>query len=143
MRAIPTLVVNDDFVLRPAGPIHLEPLIDAFQESWPDVVQALPWYEIDLEMESQLRDYLADVERMGRTGMAYHWVIISRADESFLGLVAFDRTTRTQRGEWNLGYWVVKGATRRGIANRSSDRALEWISTTQGAHFQGLREVQV
>ena len=133
MRAIPTLVVNDDLVLRPAGPIHLEPLIDAFQESWPDVVQALPWYEIDLEMESQLRDYLADVERMGRIGMAYHWVIISRADESFLGLVAFDRTTRTQRGEWNLGYWVVKGATRRGIANLTSDRALEWISTTQGA----------
>ncbi len=96
MRAIPTLVVNDDLVLRPAGPIHLEPLIDAFQESWPDVVQALPWYEIDLEMESQPRDYLADVERMGRTGMAYHWVIISRAHETSLQLVCRLLPEKTQ-----------------------------------------------
>jgi RimJ/RimL family protein N-acetyltransferase len=132
MRAIPTLIVDDDLVLRPAGLVHLEPLTTAFQESWPDVVQALPWYEMDLQMEVQLHDYLVDVEQMGRSGVAYHWVVINRADEAFLGLVALDRTTRTKRGQWNLGYWVVKGATRRGIANRTSDRVLEWLSTTQG-----------
>jgi RimJ/RimL family protein N-acetyltransferase len=132
MRTIPSLIVDDEIVLRPAGPAHIEALTTAFQESWPEVVLALPWYEMDQPMEAQLRDYLTDVEGMGRFGTAYHWVIVNRSDESFLGLVAFDRTTRTRLGHWNLGYWVVKGATRRGIATRTCDKALDWISTTQG-----------
>ena len=132
MRAIPTLVVDSELVLRPAGPIHLEALVEAFEESMPEVVHGLPWYDINDEMLSQLNDYLIDVNNMGKIGRAYHWAIIDSRDDSFLGLLAFDRYTRTRRAHWNLGYWVRKSACRRGIAKRASIRCLDWISTTQG-----------
>ncbi|MDP6325828.1 MAG: GNAT family N-acetyltransferase [Candidatus Thalassarchaeaceae archaeon] len=132
MRTIPTLIVDDELVLRPVGPMHLEALVEAFEESTPEVIHGLPWYDIEEEMLVQLQDYLIDVNNMGKTARAYHWAIIDSRDETFLGLLALDRFTRTQRAHWNIGYWVRRSACRRGIAKRTSMKALDWVSTTQG-----------
>jgi RimJ/RimL family protein N-acetyltransferase len=132
MRTIPTLIVDDELVLRPVGPMHLEALVEAFEESTPEVIHGLPWYNIEEEMLAQLQGYLIDVNQMGKTGRAHHWAIIDSNDESFLGLLALDRFTRTQRAHWNIGYWVRRSACRRGIAKRTSMKALDWLSTTQG-----------
>tara|TARA_B100001750_G_scaffold240478_1_gene250292 strand:+ start:370 stop:1770 length:1401 start_codon:yes stop_codon:yes gene_type:complete len=132
MRAIPTLIVDDELVLRPAGPMHLESLVEAFEESSPEVIHGLPWYDMEEDMLSQLHDYLIDVNQMGKISRAYHWAIIDRSNETFLGLLALDRFTRTNRAHWNIGYWVRRSACRRGIAKRSSMKALDWISTSQG-----------
>ena len=132
MRQTPFLVVDEELALEPAEPSHYQGLAEAFEESWPEVLQALPWYEVDQEMKHQLIDYLTDFNRMGKIGQAHHWAIVSRGDSRLLGLLAFDRITRTRKGHWNLGYWVRDGAMRRGIAKRTSDRGIEWISTTQG-----------
>ena len=105
----------------------------------PEVLPAFPWFDPDAETPEQLLDYLREVERMGRGGMLHHWVIIARAEqgesERFLGLVAFDRSTRTRYGAWNLGYWVRSDETGRGVASRSVDRALEWLAGSQGGPF--------
>ena len=132
MRTIPTLIVDDELVLRPVGPMHLEALVEAFEESTPEVIHGLPWYNIEEEMLAQLQVYLIDVNQMGKTGRAHHWAIIDSNDETFLGLLALDRFTRTQRAHWNIGYWVRRSACRRGIAKRTSMKALDWLSTTQG-----------
>ena len=139
MHPTPTLVVDDELLLRPADPVHHSQFCVAFEESMPDVLPAFPWFEMDVETPEQLLDYLREVERMGRAGMLYHWVIIARGEqgesERFLGLVAFDRTTRTRYGAWNLGYWVRSDETRKGVASRSVDRALEWMAGSQGTPF--------
>ncbi|MDP7312386.1 MAG: hypothetical protein QF831_03005, partial [Candidatus Thalassarchaeaceae archaeon] len=76
MRTIPTLIVDDELVLRPVGPMHLEALVEAFEESTPEVIHGLPWYNIEEEMLAQLQGYLIDVNQMGKTGRAHHWAII-------------------------------------------------------------------
>ncbi len=132
-RTIPTLIVDDELVLRPVGPMHFESLVEAFEESTPEVIHGLPWYNMEEDMSSQLHDYLIDVNQMGKIARAYHWAVINRTDETFLGLLALDRFTRTNRAHWNIGYWVRRSACRRGIAKRASMKALEWISTSQGS----------
>ena len=135
----PTLTVDDNLLLRPVGAVHHSQFCIAFEESMPDVLQATPWFEPDEETPEQLLDYLREVEIMGRGGLLHHWAIIARGEqeesERFLGLVAFDRTTRTRYGAWNLGYWVRSDSTLRGVASRSVDRALEWLAGSQGAPF--------
>ncbi len=132
MHATPTLIIDDELLLRPAGIEYLEQLIIAFEESLPEVIGGLPWYDVEDEMHVQLEQYLYDVGRGGKIGRAHHWVIIDKSSEELLGLVAFDRFTRVREAHWNLGYWVRSSATRRGIAKRAANKSLDWISTTQG-----------
>jgi len=132
MHATPTLIIDDELILRPADTHYLDQLVIAFEESLPEVIGGLPWYDVGDEMHLQLEQYLYDVGRGGRIGRAHHWVILDKSNEEFLGLVAFDRFTRVREAHWNLGYWTRKSATRRGIAKRAANKSLEWISTTQG-----------
>ncbi len=132
MRRTPTVIIDDELILQPAHPDHLHQLVAAFEESMPEVLGGLPWYDRDGEILPQLQEYLYDVNHSGLIGRAHHWVIADRSDGTLLGLAAFDRYTRLASAHWNLGYWVRRSAQRRGIATRTADRALEWISTTQG-----------
>ena len=132
MRPTPTLIVDDELILRPAARDHIEGLVEAFEESMPQVIDGLPWYELETPMLVQLEEYLFDVERGGRIGRAHHWSIFETETNRFLGLVAYDRYTRTKKANWNLGYWVRDSATRRGIAKQVSNRVLQWIPTADG-----------
>ncbi|GIS41830.1 MAG: hypothetical protein Ct9H90mP14_2860 [Methanobacteriota archaeon] len=71
------------------------------------------------EIEPQLADFLEETERTGRVGRMHHWVLIRPWDEAVLGLLGFDRVTRSGIAEWNLGYWVRSSEQRRGIASRA------------------------
>lgn len=133
MRSTPTLLIDDELILRPAHPDHLPELMKAFEESLPEVLAGLPWFKLDEGALPQLQEYLHDVHHAGIIGRAHHWSIFDRENERLLGLTAFDRYTRLHEAHWNLGYWVRSSAQRRGIASRSADKALEWISTTQGS----------
>ena len=132
MQATPTLIIDGELLLRPAGIEHLDQLVIAFEESMPEVVAGMPWYDVEDGMYVQLEQYLYDVGKGGKIGRAHHWVIIDKSNEELLGLVAFDRYTRVREAHWNLGYWVRRSATRRGIAKRAANKSLDWISTSQG-----------
>ena len=45
-----------------------------------------------------------------------------------MGLLGFDRVTRSGIAEWNLGYWVRSSEQRRGIASRAIEAALTWLA---------------
>ena len=126
-RATSSIRVDDGLVLRPASSIHVSDIIEAFEETWPDVIRAMPWVNPDKEVNAQIEDFVQETERKGRAGLLHHWVMVRPWDEFILGLVGFDRITRSNRAVWNLGYWVRSSEQQHGIARKSIDAALRWL----------------
>ena len=114
-------------MLRPVSKTHISEIVEAFEETWPDVIRAMPWINPDKEIRPQIEDFVRDTERKGRTGLLHHWVMVRPWDGYVIGLIGFDRVTRSNRATWNLGYWVRSSEQRHGYARRSIDAALDWL----------------
>jgi RimJ/RimL family protein N-acetyltransferase len=126
-RATSSIRIDESLVLRPASKPHIPEIVEAFEETWPDVIRAMPWINPDKEIKPQIEDFIGDTERKGRTGLLHHWIMIRPWDGYVIGLVGFDRATRSDRATWNLGYWVRSSEQRHGYARRSIDAALGWL----------------
>ena len=126
-RATSSIRVDEGLVLRPASRTHTPEIVEAFEETWPDVIRAMPWINPDNEIRPQIEDFIGDTERKGRTGLLHHWIMIRPWDGYVIGLIGFDRVTRSNRATWNLGYWVRSSEQRHGYARRSIDAALGWL----------------
>jgi len=126
-RATSSIRVDEGLVLRPATKSIIPEIVEAFEETWPDVIRAMPWINPDKEIRPQIEDFIGDTERKGRTGLLHHWIMIRPWDEYVIGLIGFDRVTRSDRATWNLGYWVRSSEQRHGYARRSIDAALGWL----------------
>ena len=135
-RARTTIKVDDGLQMRPANTTHLDTLQEAFEETWPEVSRAMPWILPEKEIEPQLADFLDETERTGRVGRMHHWVLIRPWDEAVLGVLGFDRVTRSAEAEWNLGYWVRSSEQRRGIASRAIEAALTWIGELESVSIE-------
>ena len=126
-RATSSIRVDDGLVLRPASKLMLPEIVEAFEETWPEVFRAMPWINPDKEIRPQIEDFIKDTERKGRTGILHHWVMVRPWDGFVIGLIGFDRVTRSEKAEWNLGYWVRSSEQRHGYARRSIDASLKWL----------------
>ena len=135
-RATTTIKVDDGLQMRPANTTHLDTRQEAFEETWPEVSRAMPWILPEKEIEPQLADFLDETERTGRVGRMHHWVLIRPWDEAVLGLLGFDRVTRSAEAEWNLGYWVRSSEQRRGVASRAIEAALTWIGELESVSIE-------
>ncbi|MCS5532154.1 MAG: GNAT family N-acetyltransferase [Candidatus Poseidoniales archaeon] len=135
-RATTTIKVDDGLQMRPANTTHLDTLQEAFEETWPEVSRAMPWILPEKEIEPQLADFLDETERTGRVGRMHHWVLIRPWDEAVLGLLGFDRVTRSAEAEWNLGYWVRSSEQRRGVASRAIEAALTWLGELESVSIE-------
>ena len=135
-RATTTIKVDDGLQMRPANTTHLDTLQEAFEETWPEVSRAMPWILPEKEIAPQLADFLDETERTGRVGRMHHWVLIRPWDEAVLGLLGFDRVTRSAEAEWNLGYWVRSSEQRRGVASRAIEAALTWIGELESVSIE-------
>lgn len=130
-RSTSSIQIDDILVLRPASSIHISDIIEAFEETWPDVIRAMPWINPDKEINPQIKDFVLETERKGRAGLLHHWVMIRPWDEYILGIVGFDKVTRSNRATWNLGYWVRSSEQQHGIARKSIDAALKWLGQVE------------
>ena len=130
-RATTTIRVDDTLILRPATEEYGETLLEAFEETWPEVSRAMPWINPDMPFESQMQDFLTETEGMGRSGMLHHWVMIRPWDNAILGLIGFDRVTRSGKAHWNLGYWVRSSEQQHGLARKAINAALQWMGEVE------------
>ena len=126
-RATSSIRVDEGLVLRPATKNNIPEIVEAFEETWPDVIRAMPWINPDKEIKSQIENFIGDTERKGRTGLLHHWIMVRPWDDYVIGLIGFDRVTRSDRATWNLGYWVRSSEQRHGYARKSIDAALSWL----------------
>ena len=126
-RATSSIRVDEGLVLRPANLVYSSELLEAFEETWPEVSRAMPWVNPDNPFLEQIESFLEETEKMGRSGLMHHWVMIRPWDNSLLGLIGFDNVTRTVEAQWNLGYWVRSSAQRHGLAKKSINATLKWL----------------
>tara|TARA_B100000131_G_scaffold51058_2_gene45661 strand:- start:1537 stop:2157 length:621 start_codon:yes stop_codon:yes gene_type:complete len=126
-RATSTIAVDDLILLRPLSCAHLTGVVEAFEETWPEVIRAMPWINPDIDIKPQIKDFIEDTERKGRSGIIHHWSIVRKWDEEILGLIGFDRVTRSKEANWNLGYWVRSSEQQHGIARKAIDAVLCWL----------------
>ena len=92
-RATSTIRGDENLVLRPASSLLVSEIIEAFEETWPEVSRAMPWIIPDKDIESQIRDFLSETERMGRSGLLHHWVMVRPWDDYILGPVSYTHLT--------------------------------------------------
>lgn len=130
-RATSTISIDEDLILRPASSKYTKQIIEAFEETWPEVIRAMPWINPDKSISDQIRDFIQETENRGRSGLLHHWVMIRPWDNYILGVVGFDRVTRSKQAYWNLGYWVRSSEQRHGIANKSINSALKWLGEVE------------
>ena len=130
-RATTTIRVDDRLVLRPATSEYGSELMEAFEETWPEVSRAMPWINPDQPFDIQIEDFLEETERMGRTGMLHHWVMVRPWDRALLGLVGFDRVTRSGKAFWNLGSWGRSSEQQHGVARKAIDATLAWLGEVE------------
>ena len=130
-RATTTIRVDERMVLRPASSEFHSDLVEAFEETWPEVSRAMPWINPDLPFDTQIEDFLAETERMGRSGLLHHWVMVRPWDGALLGLIGFDQVTRSGKAVWNLGYWVRSSEQQHGFARRAIDASLRWLGEAE------------
>ena len=130
-RATTTIRVDERMVLRPATSEFYSELVEAFEETWPEVSRAMPWINPDLPFDTQIEDFLAETERMGRSGLLHHWVMVRPWDGALLGLIGFDQVTRSGKAVWNLGYWVRSSEQQHGFARRAIDASLRWLGEAE------------
>ena len=90
-RATSSIRVDEGLVLRPASRKYTPEIVEAFEETWPDVIMAMPWINPDNEIRPQIEDFIADTERKGRSGLLHHWIMIRPWDGYVIGLIGFDR----------------------------------------------------
>ena len=125
MRPIAEVVCDENLKLVPCHPSHQSSIFEAMCENLADIDQAMPWLNVEEPLLPQLDGYLSDVERYGRGGLSYHWLVIYF--DEFAGLIAFDHTSTLIQGHWNLGYWIRQSCQQKGLAGKSIDTALKWI----------------
>ena len=89
-RATSSIRVGEELVLRPASNKRSEDLLEAFEETWPEVNRAMPWINPDADLKQQISEFLSETERMGRAGLLHHWIMVRPWDDSLLGLIGFD-----------------------------------------------------
>ncbi len=108
-------------------------LLEAFEETWPEVSRAMPWIIPELPFYTQIEEFLVETERMGRAGLLHHWVMVRPWDGALLGLIGFDRVTRSGKAVWNLGYWVRSSEQQHGFARRAIDATLLWLGEAENS----------
>jgi len=135
-RATSTIRVDENLVLRPASSLRASEIIEAYEETWPEVSRAMPWIIPDQDVDSQIREFLSETERMGRSGLLHHWVMIRPWDDYILGIIGFDRVTRSGKASWNLGYWVRSSEQQHGIASRSIEATLSWLGELEDVNVE-------
>ena len=65
-RATSSIRVDEALVLRPASKSHTAEIVEAFEETWPDVIRAMPWINPDNEIRPQIENFIEDTERTGQ-----------------------------------------------------------------------------
>ena len=117
-RATTSIRIDEGLVLRPVSNTHSDSIIEAFEETWPEVIRAMPWINPDREIRKQIEDFVEDTEKKGRAGIIHHWIMVRPWDNFVLGLVGFDRVTRSKTASWNLGYWVRSSEQQHGYVRQ-------------------------
>jgi RimJ/RimL family protein N-acetyltransferase len=117
-------LADQDVLLRPYRPEHLDELFVAARESVEEVGRWLPWCHPDYTREESTA-WIESRPQAWRDGVEYSFAIIDRSSGRFMGgcgLNQFDY----ERQRSNLGYWIRTSATRNGYGTAAARLLARW-----------------
>jgi RimJ/RimL family protein N-acetyltransferase len=125
----PTIVIDDELVLRPFDDGDVSTVVAAF--AVPDI-QHFHFRSLD---DDEARQWIDETRRGWRDERAATWAIEQRADAQVLGRVTI--YLRLPDGAGEVSYWVLPAGRRRGVATRACRTATAW------AHGIGIHRVEL
>jgi RimJ/RimL family protein N-acetyltransferase len=128
VRAEPTrqIIVDDELLLEPASPNHLEELVGIFEDEVAEVRMALPWILSEEPLRPQMIPFLTDMQYYGEHGIMHNWMVRDRNTLIIVGMIGLDDSTHAVGADWNLGYWVRRIARGRTVATRMMDSVISF-----------------
>lgn len=113
----------DDVLLRPHRPDDAEEIYAAVLESFETLSEWMPWCHPGYSIE-ETRAWIEHCGIARARGSEFHFVI-EDASGAFLGTCGLNQL-RAEHQMANLGYWVRKSASGRGVATRAVRRLAEF-----------------
>jgi RimJ/RimL family protein N-acetyltransferase len=133
MATTPNLSIADNFTLRPANKAVLSSVIEAFNEDRDSALAALPWIDMNLDINRQLSDMLFDIESASDADRLHYWSIHDK-NGNFAGMVGVGDELQFANSHYNLGYWVKPSFRNQGIAIQSVNSILSWLESRGGPY---------
>jgi ribosomal-protein-serine acetyltransferase len=105
-------------------PTDVPLLFEAVRESIAEVSRWLSWCHPDYAIEESL-EWVLKCQKSWDDGLEYNFAIFDLSSETLVGSVGLNQLDRQNRLA-NLGYWVRKGWTGRGIATAATQLAAKF-----------------
>jgi RimJ/RimL family protein N-acetyltransferase len=133
VRAEPTcqIIVDDELLLEPTSPNHLEELVGIFEDEVAEVRLALPWILSAEPLRPQMVPFLTDMQYYGEHGIMHNWMVRDRNTSIIIGMIGLDDSTHAVGADWNLGYWVRRIARGRAVATRMMDSVISFAKNLE------------
>jgi ribosomal-protein-serine acetyltransferase len=113
--------------IRPYRPSDIPHLLEAVQESMPELHEWLPWCHPQYNVHDSA-EFMATRDEEWQNGVHYSFVIHARVNGYFLGGVGINFVNRVHNFA-NLGYWVRSHATRHVVATAAVRLAAQFAFT--------------
>jgi len=107
-------LTNGVVLLRPYRLADINDLFKAARESIPEMSVWMPWCHLDYSIEES-KEFIESLPEKWERGTAYEFAITDSTSGLYLGGCGINRI-QNDIGLVNLGYWVRKSQTRKGIA---------------------------
>jgi RimJ/RimL family protein N-acetyltransferase len=123
----------------PINSSNLNGIMSAINEKPEDLINAMPWININREIKPQIITFVLESEIQSQRGDIHLWSIIHNPTNELIGLIGADTMTH-QGGDMNFGYWVKSSFQKMGIATKVIPTVLSWLS---GHHDSKIMEITV
>jgi len=130
LRARP--IETERLLLSPVDPADAPEVWLAVKGSRPTLSRWLPWVQFYTDAASSVRFTEACVADWDQ-GRALRFTIRERAGRTFAGVVGLESCVHMHRA-CELGYWLRKESTRRGLMTEAARAAVEFAFRYMGAH---------
>ena len=126
----PTLIVDDELLLRPWGTGDTAAVVVAFADA---AIQK--WHMRHIDSEGEASEWIASWEQRWFAETDAAWAVAYRSTGEAIGYVAL-RSVMLAAAQAQLSYWVVPLARGNGIATRAAAALTQW-----GFHDLGLHRI--
>jgi RimJ/RimL family protein N-acetyltransferase len=108
---------DQEIILRPFEPTDAETLYEATLESLADLCAWMNWCRHDYSL-AHCRQFLAEATAQWERGDTYNFAVLDSSKKTLCGSIGLNRIDYAA-GSANVGYWVRRSQSGRGIASKA------------------------
>lgn len=117
------MIEENSLLLAPLTLEHVNPMVEAANESVKEVFPWLPWCREGFSFVDSEKWIIEQIAAW-KNGKAFEFAILN-ADGNYLGGIGINNIN-TEHNFANVGYWVRSSVAQRGIATEAVNSAVKW-----------------